>query len=93
VDRRVDVGKIPLIGRELAVRVHVPLAQQQQQLAFGECRIDRRERNHVEGGVPRGKPRVFPFVGHREDVARVKVVPIRVAAPLAGLQRRLAVLA
>ena len=32
VHRRVHVAEVPLVGRELAVRVHVPLAQQQQQL-------------------------------------------------------------
>ena len=38
--------------------------------------------------VPRGVPRVFPFVGHREDVTIEHVGPIRVAARLARLRRR-----
>ena len=31
VDRRVDVAEVPLVGRELAVGVQVPLAQEQEQ--------------------------------------------------------------
>jgi hypothetical protein len=36
VDRRIDVGKIEFIGRQLAAGVHVPLAQEQDELLLGE---------------------------------------------------------
>ncbi len=47
---------------------------------FGEVGIDRGEGDHVEGGVPGGEPGIFPFVGHREDVAGEEVLPVGVAA-------------
>jgi len=40
VDGRVDVGQVVLAGRQLAVGVQVPLAQQQQQLLLGEVWVD-----------------------------------------------------
>ena len=87
VDRRVDVGEVPLVGRELAVRVHVPFPQQHQQLVLGEGRIDRGEGDHVEGRVPGGEPRVLPLVGHRQDVAGEEVAPVGIAAAQAVLRR------
>ncbi len=33
----------------------------------------------MEGGVPGGEPRVFPLVGHGENVLNVEVVPVVVA--------------
>lgn len=89
MDRRIDIGEIPLVGRELAVRVHVPLAQQEQELVFGKLRIHRGEGYHVEGGVPRGEPRVFPLVRHRQDVAREEVRPIGIPPAKPRLRWRL----
>ena len=80
VHRRVDVAERPLVGGELAVRVHVPLAQQQEQLLLGEVGVDQRERDAVEGEVPRRVPRVLPLVRHRDDVGVVEVRPVGVAA-------------
>ena len=40
VDRRVDVGEVPLVGRELAVGVHVPLAEQQHELPLGQLGVE-----------------------------------------------------
>src|SRR5262245_53965071 len=40
MNRWVDVAKCPLVGRDLAVRVHVPLAQEQSQLSLCELRVD-----------------------------------------------------
>ena len=71
VHRRVHVAEGELVGRDLAVRVHVPLAQQQQELLLGEVGIDPRERDHVEGEVPGREPGILPLVGHRDDVAVV----------------------
>ena len=41
VNRRVHVIERELVRRQLPVRVHVPLAEQQQQLALREFRVDR----------------------------------------------------
>ena len=80
VDRRVDVGERPLVGRQLAVRVHVPLAGQHHELLLGELGVDQRERDAVEGEVPGGVPGILPFVRHRDDVVVVEVAPVAVAA-------------
>ena len=79
VHRRVDVGEVPLVRGQLAARVHVPLAAQQDQLALGERRVDVGERDGVEREVPRGVPGVLPRVGHRDHVAVVEVAPAAVA--------------
>ncbi len=92
MDRGVDVGEIPLIGRNLAVGVQVPLAQKQVQLRLREVRVDPGEREHVERKVPSRKPRVLPLVRNGEDVPGVQVGPVPVAGhggPL-GRGRRLA---
>ncbi len=86
--RRIDVAERPLVGRDLPVRVHVPLAQQQHELLLGELGVDAGEREHVERQVPRRVPRVLPLVGHREHVAVVEVGPVGVAARQAGGGRR-----
>src|SRR5262245_64562340 len=46
-------------------------------------RVNHREGNAMEGEVPRRVPRVFPFVGHGNNVRVVQVLPIRVAAVFA----------
>ena len=80
VHRRIHVAERELVRRDLPVRVHVPLAQEQHELLLGELGIDARERNHVEREVPRRVPRVLPLVRHRDDVAVVQVRQSRVAA-------------
>ena len=84
VDGRVDVGEVELVGGQLAVGVHVPLAQEQDELALGEVGVNPGEGDHVERQIPGGVPGVFPFVGHGDDVAVVEVDPICVAARGAG---------
>ena len=79
VHRRIDVAKIPFIGRDLAVGVHVALAQHQLQLLLAEVGIDQRQRDDVKGEVPGRVPGILPLVGHRDDVAVVHVVPVVVA--------------
>ena len=83
VHRRVDVAERPLVGRQLAVRVHVPLARQQHELLLGELGVDQRERDAVEREVPGGVPGILPLVRHRDDVGVVEVPPVAVAAVLA----------
>ena len=74
--------KRPLVGGQLAVRMHVPLAQQQHELLLGELRVDERQRHAVECEIPRRVPRVLPLVRHRDDVGVVQVRPLVVAAVL-----------
>ncbi len=78
-DGRVDVGEVPLVGRDLPVRVLVARAQQQLDLLLGEVDVDQRERRAVERQVPGGEPGVLPLVGHRDHVARDHVEPLGVA--------------
>jgi hypothetical protein len=42
VYRRIDVAEVPLIGGDLAVGMHVALAQHQLELLFAEIGIDER---------------------------------------------------
>src|SRR5437867_3029327 len=64
VNGRIHITKCPLIGGNLAVRMHVPLAQQEDELLLRKVAIDESERNAMEGEIPRGVPRVFPFIRH-----------------------------
>ncbi len=82
-DGWVDVVEGPLVGRNLAVGVHVPLAQEEDELAFGESGIDAGEGHAVEGQVPGGVPGVFPGIGHGEDVGVIEMAPAGVAAVFA----------
>ena len=88
MDRRIDVGECPFVRRDLAVRMHVPLAREQQQLLLREVRVDHRERDRVEGHVPRREPRILPLVGHRQDVLGRHVPPGVIAPALARFRRR-----
>jgi hypothetical protein len=64
VHGRIHVAEIPLVGRNLSVRMHVPFAQHQLELGLRELGVDPRHRDHVKGEIPRGKPRVLPLVRH-----------------------------
>ena len=55
--RRIDIAEIPLVGRDLAVRVEVVVAQHQIELGPGEIVVDDGERQYVEGQVPGREPR------------------------------------
>ena len=77
--RRIDVAEVPLVGRDLAVGVHVALAQHQLELLLAEVRVDERQGEDVEGEVPGRVPGILPLVRHRDDVAVVHVVPVVVA--------------
>src|SRR5206468_4133903 len=62
VDGRVAVAEGPRVGRQLAVGVHVPFAQEEDELALGERRIDHGERDAVKGEVPGREPGILPLV-------------------------------
>src|SRR5437868_4734574 len=87
VDGRIHITKSKYVSRHLAVRVHVPFAQEKIELLLGEVRIDFRKWNHVESEVPCREPGIFPFVQHRDDVAVEKMSPFAVAAEV-SLRRR-----
>ena len=88
MDRRVDVGEVPLVGRQLPVWVHEPLARQQHELVLREVGVDEGERDRVEREVPGGEPWVLPRIGHRDDVGAIQLAPVGVAAGLALDRRR-----
>src|SRR6266446_2324535 len=69
--RRVHIAEGPLVGRQLAVWVHVPFAEKKDALLFGESGIDEGQRNAVKRQVPRGVPRIFPLVRHGNNVVVV----------------------
>jgi hypothetical protein len=48
--------RTPTRRRELAVRVHVPLAREQDELVLRELGVDQRERHAVEREIPRRVP-------------------------------------
>ena len=39
---RVHIPKGPLVGRELTIGMHIPLAQEQEELLFGKVRVNQR---------------------------------------------------
>ena len=88
VDRRVDVGEVPLVGRELAVGVHVPLAQEQHELPLGPLGVEPCQRDAVEGDVPGGEPGVLPLVRARSGRRGCRVPPARVPPRVPRGRRR-----
>ena len=82
--RRVHVAEIPLVGGQRPVGVLEPLPAQQDQLVFGERRVDVGQGHAVEGQVPGGEPGVLPLVRHRHDVEGIEVAPPGVAAAAPG---------
>ena len=85
VHRRIDVAEVPLVGRDLPIRVEIELIQHQQQLLFSEIKIYDRQRDRMEGQVPGRVPRVFPLVRHRDHVGVQHVEPVGVPHALPGV--------
>src|SRR5712672_3964319 len=85
--RRIYVPERPFVRWQLPVRVHIPLAQQQNELFLRKIRIDQRDGNRMKRQIPRRIPRILPFVRHRNNVVVVQVRPIMVS-PLQSLLRR-----
>src|SRR5207247_9566386 len=52
VDGRIHITKSKFVSRHLAVRVHVPFAQEKIQLVLREMRIGFRKRNTAESQAP-----------------------------------------
>ena len=77
---RVDVVKVPLVGRILAVSMLIPFATHAQQLPLGKCRVDLGDRHAVKREIPGGIPGILPGVGHQDHVGVVQFLPARVAS-------------
>src|ERR1700727_1706503 len=75
---RTDIAEVPLVGRDLTRGMQKELLQHQVELFFGEIRIDRGKGDGVKREVPRCIPRIFPLVGHRDDVLIHHVEPFAV---------------
>ena len=73
------IAEVPFVGRNLSVRMLIPLANYGIDLALGEVRIDQGEGNTMKSQVPRGIPGEFPIVGHGHDALIVEVAPFGVA--------------
>jgi hypothetical protein len=86
--RWIDVIKSPFIRRQLAVRMHVPLAQHNRELIFRELSVDVGQRQAVESQVPGGEPGVLPRVGDGQDMRGVEVPPAGVACASVFVGRR-----
>src|SRR2546425_3942748 len=87
VHRRIDVAEGPLISGKLAVWVHVPFAEKQDELVFGEIRVNERQGNAVKSEVPRRVPGIRPLVWHGENVLVIQMRPVLVAAVPAIFRR------
>ena len=93
MDRRVHVSEVPLIGGDLTAGVKVMRPQKEFQLFFAKVLIDQRQGRDMEGEIPGGIPRIFPFVRHRDHVRVDHVSPAVVAdGPLIRFVRLNAVL-
>ncbi len=94
VHRRVDVPERPFVGRDLAIGVHIPLAQEEGELMFRKVRVNEGQTNTVECQVPGRIPGIFPFIRHGDDVFVVDMPPVAIPPVLAfgrrGWARRVA---
>src|SRR5690606_16171940 len=75
---RIYITEIPLIGRQLAVRMDIPFLGEQAKLVFCELRINKRKGHTVKCKIPGCEPRVFPFVRHGDNVLVLHVFPFAV---------------
>lgn len=87
MDGWIDVGEVPFVSRDLAVRSHIPLPGQKVELFLRKGGIHHGERDAVECSVPGGEEGIFPLVRHRENIFDVEVTPLAVSDPLAFRRR------
>ena len=86
--RRVEIGKPPFVGRNLAVGMLELLEQQHPQIFLGKLRIDQRQRRALKCQVPGREPGKLPLVRHGKNAHRIQVTPVNVAHVFARLGRR-----
>ena len=87
MNRRVHIAERPLVGGQLTVRVHIPLAHQQDELALGKLGVNFRQRHAMKGKVPCCEPWVFPFVRHGNHIGVVQMLPVTVTTMFALWRR------
>src|SRR5262249_28852792 len=93
MDGRIDVAKIPLVRRNLAIGMEVEIAKHKELLLFGEIEINQRQGKGVKGEIPSCIPRIFPLIGHGDNVAVKHVEPFRVALGTTNaVQKRMSVM-
>ena len=78
VHRGIHVAEVPLVCRDLPVRVGVQAPEHQGELFLGEVEVDQGQRHRVKRQVPGRVPRVLPLVGHRDEIAVEHVEPLGV---------------
>src|SRR6516165_12677453 len=78
--RRVHVAEIPLICWNLTVWVGVKVPQHQQELLFTEVEVYEGKRERMKRQIPCRIPRVFPFVGHGNDIVVKHVEPLSISS-------------
>ena len=88
VHRRVEIGELPFVRRNLPVRMLELLEQHQPQLVLREVGIDQSEDDGLEREIPGREPRILPFVRHRKDAHRVEMTPVPIASELPIVRRR-----
>src|SRR5580700_5836298 len=88
VDRRIYVTKSPLVGGKLPIGMHIPFAEEKDELLLREIRVNEREGDAVKAQVPGRIPGILPFVRHGDDVVVIEVGPLLVAAFQAIRRRR-----
>src|SRR5208337_388256 len=85
VHRRIQVGKLPLVGGNLAIGMLELLKQKKPQILFRESRIDESKSDACERQVPGCEPGILPAVGHGQDAHGIQVPPMGVTNSLSGL--------
>ena len=76
---RIYIAKGPFVSGKLAVRVHVPLTQQEYELLFGKLGINQSQRHTMKCEVPRRIPGILPLVRHRDYVRIVEMAPFMIS--------------
>ena len=77
MDGRIDVIKGKLVGGDLPIWCHVPLAQKQDQLLFSKFWVNFGKGDHMEGQVPRGVLERGGRERERERVDRYKTIVLK----------------
>ena len=76
----IHISKLPFVGWDLPVGMHVPLAQHEHELLFGVVGVNHGQGYAVEAEVPGGVPGILPLIGHGEHVGVIDVLPVVVAS-------------
>src|SRR5215813_12598470 len=68
--------------------MHVPHAQEQEQLLLGKIWVHQSQWNAMERQVPCCEPGILPGVGHRDDIRSVEMPPFAIASKHVRAWRR-----